>query len=74
MQLVFFTFLSSYHFLITVTDIIYCCSSFLQRGSEQHNLMHFWYDTWPDHKTPPSAHSLVAMAREVEAIRTSKRR
>ena len=44
----------------------------LQRGSEQHNLLHFWYDTWPDHKTPPSAHSLVAMAREVEAVRTNK--
>ncbi|KAJ9578543.1 hypothetical protein L9F63_005272, partial [Diploptera punctata] len=43
----------------------------IQRGSESCSLMHFWYDTWPDHKTPPSARSLVAMAREVEAVRTN---
>ncbi|XP_023723261.1 tyrosine-protein phosphatase non-receptor type 7 isoform X2 [Cryptotermes secundus] len=45
----------------------------VQRGNEKHDLMHFWYDTWPDHKTPPSARSLVAMAREVEAVRTNTR-
>jgi receptor-type tyrosine-protein phosphatase R len=43
----------------------------VQRGSEKYSLLHFWYDTWPDHKTPPSAWSLLAMAREVEAVRTS---
>ena len=43
----------------------------LQRGGESFSLIHFWYDTWPDHKTPPSARSLVAMAQEVESIRTN---
>ncbi|PSN56781.1 Receptor-type tyrosine-protein phosphatase R [Blattella germanica] len=43
----------------------------VQRGGDSFTLMHFWYDTWPDHKTPPSARSLVAMAREVEAFRTN---
>ncbi|KAK7790689.1 hypothetical protein R5R35_009595 [Gryllus longicercus] len=41
----------------------------VQHGEEKRHVLHFWYDTWPDHKTPPSAHSLVAMAREVEGMR-----
>ncbi|XP_066991055.2 tyrosine-protein phosphatase non-receptor type 5 isoform X2 [Anabrus simplex] len=40
-----------------------------QRGSESRKILHFWYDTWPDHKTPPSPHAIVAMAREVENAR-----
>ena len=32
-------------------------------------MLHYWYDTWPDHKTPPSAQCLVALALEVERRR-----
>ncbi|GIY05053.1 receptor-type tyrosine-protein phosphatase R [Caerostris extrusa] len=28
---------------------------FLRRGSETHTVHHFWYTTWPDHKTPATA-------------------
>lgn len=41
-----------------------------QNGDKERNVLHFWYDTWPDHKTPVSAQALVAMAKEVsEAAR-----
>lgn len=41
----------------------------LQRGEEVHETLHFWYMGWPDHRTPPSAKPLVAMALEVESVR-----
>ncbi|XP_071441159.1 tyrosine-protein phosphatase non-receptor type 5-like isoform X2 [Hetaerina americana] len=41
----------------------------LQKGEEVHETLHFWYTGWPDHRTPPSAKPLVAMAIEVESSR-----
>ncbi|XP_046382949.1 tyrosine-protein phosphatase non-receptor type 7-like isoform X2 [Ischnura elegans] len=41
----------------------------LQRGEETYETLHFWYTGWPDHRTPPSAKPLVAMALEVETAR-----
>ncbi|KAG8197981.1 hypothetical protein JTE90_029376 [Oedothorax gibbosus] len=42
---------------------------FLRRGSETHIVHHFWYTTWPDHKTPATAKQLIGMALETEAMR-----
>ncbi|XP_071038926.1 tyrosine-protein phosphatase non-receptor type 5 isoform X2 [Parasteatoda tepidariorum] len=42
---------------------------FLRKGSETHTVHHFWYTTWPDHKTPETAKQLLAMALEVEGLR-----
>lgn len=43
----------------------------LEHNGETRRLLHYWYDTWPDHKTPQNAHSIVAMATEIEKCRTS---
>ncbi|GFR16572.1 receptor-type tyrosine-protein phosphatase R, partial [Trichonephila clavata] len=42
---------------------------FLRRGSETHTVFHFWYTTWPDHKTPATAKQLLSMALEAEGMR-----
>ncbi|GFT24328.1 receptor-type tyrosine-protein phosphatase R [Nephila pilipes] len=42
---------------------------FLRRGSETHTVHHFWYTTWPDHKTPATAKQLLSMALEAEGMR-----
>ncbi|BES91895.1 PTPc [Nesidiocoris tenuis] len=41
----------------------------LQKGEEIRKLVHFWFDSWPDHKTPANAHSLLSLAKEVEIAR-----
>ncbi|KAJ1520575.1 hypothetical protein ONE63_003687 [Megalurothrips usitatus] len=41
----------------------------VQRGDETRMIQHYWYDTWPDHKTPDTAKSIVELVREVEAYR-----
>ncbi|XP_052121379.1 tyrosine-protein phosphatase non-receptor type 5 isoform X2 [Frankliniella occidentalis] len=41
----------------------------VQRGDETRLIQHYWYDTWPDHKTPDTARSIVELVREVEAYR-----
>ncbi|XP_068229120.1 receptor-type tyrosine-protein phosphatase kappa-like [Palaemon carinicauda] len=43
----------------------------LQRGDVTHETLHFWYTTWPDHKTPTEADQLLAMALEVDHVRKS---
>ncbi|XP_066976141.1 uncharacterized protein [Macrobrachium rosenbergii] len=43
----------------------------LQRGDVTHETLHFWYTTWPDHKTPTEADQLLAMALEVDRVRKS---
>ncbi|XP_063220442.1 tyrosine-protein phosphatase non-receptor type 5-like [Bacillus rossius redtenbacheri] len=42
---------------------------FLQRGDETARVCHFWFDSWPDHKVPADASSLLALASEVEGLR-----
>lgn len=41
----------------------------LQKGEETHRVVHFWFDSWPDHKTPANAHSLLCLAKDVEISR-----
>ncbi|KAF2360239.1 PTP type protein phosphatase [Trinorchestia longiramus] len=39
----------------------------LKRGEDTHTTLHFWFTSWPDHKTPSSARHLLNMAAEVHA-------
>ncbi|XP_014293966.1 tyrosine-protein phosphatase non-receptor type 7 isoform X1 [Halyomorpha halys] len=41
----------------------------LQKNEETKKVIHYWFDSWPDHKTPPNAHSLLSLAKEVELAR-----
>ncbi|RZF43408.1 hypothetical protein LSTR_LSTR001669 [Laodelphax striatellus] len=41
----------------------------LTKGDECRHTIHFWFDSWPDHKTPANAHSLLCLAKEVEIAR-----
>ncbi|XP_014246702.1 uncharacterized protein LOC106665054 isoform X2 [Cimex lectularius] len=41
----------------------------LQKDEEVRKLLHYWFDSWPDHKTPANAHSLLSLAKEVETAR-----
>ncbi|XP_039279424.1 uncharacterized protein LOC111061699 [Nilaparvata lugens] len=41
----------------------------LTKGEECRHTIHFWFDSWPDHKTPANAHSLLCLAKEVEIAR-----
>ncbi|KAL1123131.1 hypothetical protein AAG570_002219, partial [Ranatra chinensis] len=41
----------------------------IQKSEETRKVVHFWFDSWPDHKTPPNAHSLLSLAKEVEIAR-----
>lgn len=40
-----------------------------QKEEEIHRVTHFWFDSWPDHKTPANAHSLLCLAKDVESYR-----
>uniref|UniRef100_T1JEW4 protein-tyrosine-phosphatase n=1 Tax=Strigamia maritima TaxID=126957 RepID=T1JEW4_STRMM len=42
---------------------------FLRNGNQCHQVQHFWFTAWPDHKTPATPKQLVAMAVEVESHR-----
>jgi len=41
----------------------------LQKDDETQRVTHFWFDSWPDHKTPANAHSLLCLAKDVESYR-----
>ncbi|XP_023682323.1 receptor-type tyrosine-protein phosphatase R [Paramormyrops kingsleyae] len=41
----------------------------LQQGGQSHSLKHYWYTSWPDHKTPDSAQPLLQLMAEVEEDR-----
>ncbi|XP_023226972.1 receptor-type tyrosine-protein phosphatase R-like [Centruroides sculpturatus] len=41
----------------------------LKHEEEMHQVLHFWYTAWPDHKAPSTAKQLLSMALEVEAFR-----
>lgn len=63
---------------VTVTEVIprdgYVVRRLeVQQGDVSHPMSHFWFTSWPDHKAPPSALSLVEMATEVEALRQEQR-
>lgn len=40
-----------------------------QKEEELQRVTHFWFDSWPDHKTPANAHSLLSLAKDVESYR-----
>ncbi|XP_072310008.1 receptor-type tyrosine-protein phosphatase R isoform X2 [Eucyclogobius newberryi] len=43
----------------------------LKCGNQTRTLQHYWYTSWPDHKTPDSAMHLLELMTDVEAERRS---
>ncbi|KAM9312776.1 receptor-type tyrosine-protein phosphatase R [Gastrophryne carolinensis] len=43
----------------------------LKQGSQTRTVKHYWYTSWPDHKTPDSAQPLLQLMLEVEEDRKS---
>ncbi|XP_051801741.1 receptor-type tyrosine-protein phosphatase R [Acanthochromis polyacanthus] len=43
----------------------------LKCGNQTRELQHYWYTSWPDHKTPDSALPLLQLMADVEASRGS---
>ncbi|KAM7181553.1 receptor-type tyrosine-protein phosphatase R isoform 3-T3 [Macrochelys suwanniensis] len=41
----------------------------LKQGSQTQNVKHYWYTSWPDHKTPDSAQPLLQLMLDVEQDR-----
>ncbi|XP_038267421.1 receptor-type tyrosine-protein phosphatase R isoform X1 [Dermochelys coriacea] len=41
----------------------------LKQGSQSQNMKHYWYTSWPDHKTPDSAQPLLQLMLDVEEDR-----
>ncbi|KAI5282838.1 Receptor-Type Tyrosine-Protein Phosphatase R [Manis pentadactyla] len=41
----------------------------LKQGSQTQHVKHYWYTSWPDHKTPDSAQPLLQLMLEVEEDR-----
>ncbi|XP_041052585.1 tyrosine-protein phosphatase non-receptor type 5 [Carcharodon carcharias] len=41
----------------------------LKDGSEERQLKHYWYTSWPDQKTPDNARPLLQLVQEVEEAR-----
>lgn len=41
----------------------------LKQGGQSRSLEHYWYTSWPDHKTPDSAQPLLQLMRDVEEDR-----
>lgn len=41
----------------------------LQCGNQTRVLQHYWYTSWPDHKTPDSTMPLLQLMADVEADR-----
>ncbi|POI23111.1 hypothetical protein CIB84_013140, partial [Bambusicola thoracicus] len=40
-----------------------------QQGSQSRSVKHYWYTSWPDHKTPDSAQPLLQLMLDVEEDR-----
>ncbi|XP_043572758.1 receptor-type tyrosine-protein phosphatase R-like [Chiloscyllium plagiosum] len=41
----------------------------IKNGEQSRNVKHYWYSSWPDHKTPDTAQSLLDLIHEVEECR-----
>ncbi|XP_030634434.1 receptor-type tyrosine-protein phosphatase R [Chanos chanos] len=41
----------------------------LKQGGQSHKVQHYWYTSWPDHKTPDSAQPLLQLMADVEGDR-----
>ncbi|XP_043478351.1 tyrosine-protein phosphatase non-receptor type 5-like isoform X2 [Leptopilina heterotoma] len=40
----------------------------IRHQSERRNILHYWYDSWPDHAVPQEADTLVSLAAEVNNL------
>ncbi|NXX27740.1 PTPRR phosphatase, partial [Nicator chloris] len=40
-----------------------------QQGNQSRSVKHYWYTSWPDHKTPDSAQPLLQLMLDVEEDR-----
>ena len=38
-------------------------------GAAAHQLVHYWYSSWPDHQAPRTTHQLLQLVLEVERLR-----
>ncbi|XP_041722514.1 receptor-type tyrosine-protein phosphatase R isoform X2 [Coregonus clupeaformis] len=47
-----------------------CRTLTLKQGAQSRVVKHYWYTSWPDHKTPDSAQPLLQLMRDVEKDRT----
>ncbi|XP_058719349.1 receptor-type tyrosine-protein phosphatase R-like [Poecile atricapillus] len=41
----------------------------VKQGNQSHSVKHYWYTSWPDHKTPDSAQPLLQLMLDVEEDR-----
>ncbi|KAL0967235.1 hypothetical protein UPYG_G00249560 [Umbra pygmaea] len=48
-----------------------CRTLTLKQGAQSRVVNHYWYTSWPDHKTPDSAQPLLQLMRDVEEDRAS---
>lgn len=46
-----------------------CASSLFQQGGQSRKVQHYWYTSWPDHKTPDSTGPLLQLMTDVEESR-----
>lgn len=46
-----------------------CLFSCMQCGNQTRSVQHYWYTSWPDHKTPDSALPLLQLMADVETDR-----
>nr|XP_033806595.1 receptor-type tyrosine-protein phosphatase R isoform X2 [Geotrypetes seraphini] len=47
----------------------YTVRNLILKGSQARTVKHYWYTSWPDHKTPDSAHPLLQLMLDVEEDR-----
>ncbi len=40
-----------------------------QQGSQSRKVQHYWYTSWPDHKTPESVGPLLQLVNDIEEDR-----
>ncbi|XP_052370516.1 receptor-type tyrosine-protein phosphatase R isoform X4 [Oncorhynchus keta] len=55
---------------VTECDNYTCRTLNLKQGAQSRVVKHYWYTSWPDHKTPDSAQPLLQLMRDVEEDRT----
>ncbi|XP_045578379.1 LOW QUALITY PROTEIN: receptor-type tyrosine-protein phosphatase R [Salmo salar] len=55
---------------VTECDNYTCRTLILKQGAQSRVVKHYWYTSWPDHKTPDSAQPLLQLMRDVEEDRT----
>ncbi|XP_055761825.1 receptor-type tyrosine-protein phosphatase R-like isoform X4 [Salvelinus fontinalis] len=55
---------------VTECDNYTCRTLTLKQGAQSRVVKHYWYTSWPDHKTPDSAQPLLQLMRDVEEDRT----